>query len=192
MPEPELPEQIPDIPLIGEVTVDIDRFEYIRQPDEGRIIFSGDVDREISTIHNLSERETTPMQAKLVLPPQNKEIERDGIVGEIEEAVTPPTAVFSMTYWMNERDGVGMIGYIRVDKEFQGRGIATLFKREEMEYMESKGIDLVYTDVVSEAGYRLARRTGFRPIHEADHLYAEETTLVFNSRSNTGVMFRYL
>lgn len=107
------------------------------------------------------------------------------------------TNVAKMSYWIHKGTGTAAIIDINVEEDFRRIGIATTMKERELDYMESEGVDVVYTYVISDGGYKLARRTGFRPITESSELMSkiqekELTNLEFNSSMNRGAMFRYL
>jgi GNAT superfamily N-acetyltransferase len=87
---------------------------------------------------------------------------------------------------------VGRIVDVKVDEEFRRMGIATRLKNLELDHMQDNGVEVVYTDVISEGGYRLAKKTGFKPIYKADHIDFQESSLTFSDDSKTGVMFKYL
>lgn len=146
--------------------------------------------REASSIHDMSFDRGKSVNASLTV---REELDRSkgGILDEIEQEVmkaTRDTDVSKMLYVFN--DDVAVIRSVKTDDDFRNMGLATTLKKNEISFMEEAGVKTVYTDIVSEGGYRLADRTGFRPIYEATHIDFTVSQLQFNDRR--GVMFRYL
>lgn len=151
------------------------------------------LDREISIIHpRLDLSNVSRVDASLTVREiidQNDY--RDDILGRLEKEMdiaTRDTDVGTVRYYYVGE--VGRIIDVKVDSDFRRKGIATRLKNLELDYMEDRGVEVVYTDVVSRGGYNLAKKTGFKPIGQADHIEFTETSLTFTD--TTGVMFSYL
>jgi ribosomal protein S18 acetylase RimI-like enzyme len=151
------------------------------------------LDREISIIHSsYPDSKGTEVSAKLIVREQLEE-PGDRIIDKIEHEIdvfTRDEVVGVMRYYY--ANDVARIIDVKVDEDFQRMGIATRLKNLELDHMEENGVEVVYTDVISEGGYRLAKKTGFEPIYRADHIDFQESSLTFSDSSNTGVMFKYL
>jgi len=149
------------------------------------------LDREISSIHNIDIDSVRYVDAKLIVREKIPD-EADGVVDKIKREVdiaTRENDVATMTYWMKK--DIGRIGFIKTDDEFQNMGIATKIKRREIQRMKDYGVEIIYTDVISQGGYRLAKRTGFKPITQAEHMLQHpESQLNFNG--NRGTMYKYI
>jgi len=148
------------------------------------------VHREVGNIHNIDFSQADRVKSKLIVREEVPD-SSDSILGEIERQVniaTRDNIVAEMNYWA--KDDIAGIIDITVDESFRRMGIATKLKMQELDYMNSEGAEIVYTDVISEGGYRLAKTTGFEPIYRATHLEGTESVLTFNN--NRGVMFKYI
>ena len=151
------------------------------------------LDREVMAIHGVDKENTELIRATL-----DVEVKQEGTNGVLENIkkevgeVIGNREVALIRYWIDRVEGVGAIKAVSVEDEFRNMNIATTLKERELEFMEQRGVEVVYTDVVSEGGFRLAEKTGFKPIHRADHLIGEEATLNFSQDLNRGVMFKYL
>jgi|APHM01.1.fsa_nt_gi hypothetical protein len=151
------------------------------------------LDREISSIHDIDIDDVTFVSTRLTVREEIPE-EADGIMDKIKREVdiaTRETDICTMDYWM--KNDIGRVGYINTDSDFRNMGIATTLKNKELQQMENNGVEIVYTDVISTGGYRLAKKTGFEPIYKADHIPIDSDTLInFNEKSNKGTMFKYI
>ena len=172
--------------------VNVEAEQRFVRDEENTFIVGTDVDREVATLHSIDIDDVYDVTARLTVD-VNEEVAIDGIlerlITEVENAVRGPN-VAVMDYWYDPDAGVAKIFDITVEEDFRRMGIATQLKEQEMEYMNNQGVELVYTDIISEGGYRLAKATGFRPVHEADHLHGKETILEFNDKR--GIMFKHL
>lgn len=150
------------------------------------------LDREISSIHNIDTDAVTRVDSKLIV--REKLVDDvDGIMDVITreiDVITRDEEIAIMRYWI--KDDIGRIISVFVEDDFRNMGIATTLKNKELKFMEDSGVEIVYTDVVSNGGYRLAVKTGFKPITQADHLIGTEATLTFNPSLNTGIMYKYI
>jgi predicted GNAT family acetyltransferase len=183
------PFNFPRVTSIGPFAESEASQEFKRETDQHKIM-SLFLNREIMTIHDLEPQDAFHVDAKLVV---REEVDEDA-KGPLEtlqtelELMNRDTDVASMTYWMKEN--ICSITGVEVKEDFRNMGIATTLKRQELEYMEEQGVEIVYTDVISEGGYRLAKRTDFKPIHQADHLRGTDAQLTF--QNNRGMMFKSL
>jgi predicted GNAT family acetyltransferase len=183
------PFNFPRVTSIGPFAESEASQEFKREVDQHKIM-SVFLNREITSIHNLESRDALHVDANLVV---REEVDEDA-KGPLEtlqtelELMNRDTDVASMTYWMKEN--ICTITGVEVKEDFRNMGIATTLKRQELEYMEEQGVEIVYTDVISEGGYRLAKRTDFKPIHQADHLRGTDAQLTF--QNNRGMMFKSL
>lgn len=186
---PEGPLGLPRLTSIGPFSNTEAAQEFSRE--RGVALGWGDVDREVSNAESVSLNDAEGVEAKLTIREELPDEEPDGVLDRIRNEVDVATrdeTVATVTYWLSGE--VAKIKYIEVDGDFRQMGVGTRMKEIELGYMEEQGVEVVYTDIVSEGGYRLAKRTGFRPIHEADHLRGTEIALHFGDRR--GVMFKYL
>lgn len=97
---------------------------------------------------------------------EQPESDRRGIFGDIEEelqAVVGEKTVAYCDYEYEIGSNLGKIRKVEVDDPFRNMGIATELKQRAHQDMRENGIEYVYTDIVSDAGYRLAKRTGYEP-----------------------------
>jgi len=190
---PSGPLDFPRVTDIGPFTNTAAEQEFARS-DNNTFVVGSDVDREVSTIHGVDLDDVNVVESKLTVReyiPDKEDI--DGLIDRVKrefDVVTRDTEVAQMDYWYDDFTGVAKIFDVEVEEPFRRMGIATTLKQGELDYMRDKGIELVYTDIISDGGYRLAKRTGFKPIQQADHLIGEEAMLAFNNKR--GVMFRYL
>lgn len=165
--------------------------EFKRIVDEDEIITRNSTSREISSIHGIDLDNVTFVKAKLIVRESLEE--GDEIIDRIKrevDIVTRDNRIATMRYWFDEESSVAKIIDVGVDSEFRRKGLGTKIKEKEEKFMQENNIDLVYTNIISQGGYRLARKTGFRPIHEADHLINTEAQFTFNNQR--GVMFKYI
>jgi predicted GNAT family acetyltransferase len=183
------PFNFPRVTSIGPFAESEASQEFRRETDQQKIA-SLYLNREIMSIHDLEPENASYVDAKLVV---REEVDEDA-KGPLEtlqtelELMNRDTDVGFMMYWM--KDNICSITSVEVKKDFRNMGIATTLKRQELEHMKSQGVEIVYTDVISEGGYRLAKKTDFKPIHQADHLRGTEAGLTF--QNNRGIMFKYL
>lgn len=152
------------------------------------------LDREISSIHGTDINDITEVSAKLIVRENAEEPDEnngplDKLVKEVKDLASD-TTVSRVNYWFDIDSKVGRIIYIETLKDFQGMGVATQLKEQELDFMADQGIEVAYTDIISDGGYGLAKRTGFKPIHKADHLVGTEAALTF--QNNRGIMFKCL
>ena len=185
----EGPFGFPRVTSIGPFT-DTPATQEFERDTNSRVVAQTDVDREIATVEGIDIDNAVQVTAKLVV---REEVEERGerIIDNIREELDRATRdknVGLIEYWYTGE--VAKIRYVEVEQDFQQMGIATTLKLNELDYMRRQGVEIVYTDIVSEGGYRLAKTTDFRPIHEAEHLRGAESTLHFGNRR--GVMFKYL
>lgn len=190
---PEGPLGFPRVTSIGPFSEIEAAQEFQRDEDSDEPSPELLLDREISAIHqSVDVSDVTRVDASLTVREIIDENDyRDGVLGRLEKEVdvaTRDTDVGTVRYY--HAGEVGRIIYVKVDEEFRRKGIATRLKNMELDYMKDQGVEVVYTDVVSDGGYRLAKKTGFRPIYQADHFIHEESSLNFGNRR--GVMFKYL
>lgn len=151
------------------------------------------LDREISIIHDdYSGLGGVDVEASLIV---REQIDEPGerIVDKIEhemEVITREENIGHITYFYS--GDVGRVITVNVDKDFRRMGIGTKLKNKELDHMQDEGVEVVYTDIISDGGYRLAKRTEFKPIDQADHIDFMESSLTFNHTSKRGIMFKYL
>lgn len=189
---PEGPLGFPRVTNIGpftdvKATQEFDRDTFEEKPADLLL------DREISSIHDSYDTEGNRVRAELIVRQHIGEYDGDGPLDRLKhemDILTRDETVAFMTYFYN--DDVGRVIDVQVEDEFQRIGIGTRLKSQELDHMQDQGVEVVYTDVISEGGYRLADKTGFEPIYRADHINFQESSLVFNDSSNRGVMFKYL
>jgi len=189
---PEGPFGFPRLTNIGPFTEVEAEQEFNREITEGAV--GSDIDREIATIHNIDLDTVDRVTAELIVR-TNKDNIGEGILASIREEfgiLAREETITAMQYWMDTHEEVGKIITVGTRETFRNMGLATQLKEQELDYMESKGINLVYTDVVSEGGYRLAKKTDFRPIDELDEIRNQESVLQFNRSRNRGIMFKTL
>lgn len=185
----------PRVTDIGPFTETAAEQEFKRQ-DNNTFVVGSDVDREVATVHGVDLDNVNVVVAELKVRefiPEKDEV--DSIIERAKrqiDVITRDTSVAIMEYWYDDFTGVAKIFDVEVKEPFRQMGIATTLKEQELDYMRNKGIELVYTDIISEGGYRLAKSTEFKPIQQADHLRGTEAMLSFNTDKNRGVMFRYL
>jgi len=190
---PEGPLGFPRITNIGPFSEIEAAQEFQRDEDSDEPSPNLFLDREISIIHpSLDVSDVTRVDASLTVREIIDDNDyRDSVIGRLEkemDVATRDTDVGTVRYYYAGE--VGRIIDVNVDKEFRRKGIATRLKNMELDYMEDQGVEVVYTDVVSRGGYNLAKKTGFKPINQADHINFTETSLTF--ADTTGVMFKYL
>lgn len=186
---PRGPFNFPRVTSIGPFT-NVEASQEFNREVEERSIAGLFLDREIQSIHNVDISDATHVTAKLIVREEVRE-DADGPLDQLQrelEIMNRDTRVAVMRYWLKE--DIGRIIDVKVEEDFRRMGIATQLKNQELEYMEDQGVEIVYTDVISEGGYRLAKKTEFKPIHQADHLRGTEATLTF--QNNRGIMFKYL
>jgi GNAT superfamily N-acetyltransferase len=190
---PEGPFGFPRVTNIGPFTELEATQEFERDIDQQRApnLF---LDREISIIHDsYPGGKGNYTESKLIVREDIDEYDGNGPLDRLEhelDVFTRDEVVGVMRYFYTA--DVGRIVDVKVDEEFQRMGIATRLKNLELDYMEDNGVEVVYTDVISEGGYRLAKKTDFEPIYKADHIDFQESSLTFSDDSKTGVMFKYL
>jgi GNAT superfamily N-acetyltransferase len=146
--------------------------------------------REVTAIHGIDTGNASYVDAKLVVREDIND-DPDNLIERVEsgiQSIDRETEVAYMEYWI--KDNISYIMQVYVKEDFRNMQIATTLKRGEIEHMKEEGVDIVYTDVISNGGYRLAVKTQFEPIYNADHLLGTESTLTF--KNNKGTMFRYL
>jgi ribosomal protein S18 acetylase RimI-like enzyme len=192
---PSGPFDFPRVTDIGPFSEVDSQQEFIRR-DNKTFIVGSDVDREVATIHEIDMDNVNVVEAELkvrsfVPDKENANNIRERVKRNID-IVTREEVVAEMDYWYDVDTGVAKIFDVEVDEDFRRMGIATTLKRRELDYMRSEDIDVVYTDIISEGGYRLARKTGFKPITQGTHLRGKQTTLTFNDSTKRGIMFRTL
>lgn len=190
---PTGPFGFPRVTNIGPFS-EVEAEQEFQREEENTFIVGTDVDREIATIHDVNLDDVQDVESKLTV---RAEVDKraDNILDRIQSEVDiifRNNNVAMMDYWYSSNNSVAKIFDVEVKKPFRRMGIATQLKEQELEYMEDQGIDIVYTDIISEAGYNLARATDFQPIQRAVHLAGEETILQFNDTRNRGIMFKYL
>jgi len=190
---PEGPLGFPRITNIGPFTELEATQEFERDIDRQRApnLF---LDREISIIHDsYPGGKGNYTESKRMVREEIEEYDGNGPLDRLEhelDVFNRDEVVGIMRYFYTA--DVGRIVDVKVDEEFQRMGIATQLKNLELDHMEDNGVEVVYTDVISEGGYRLAKKTGFEPIYKADHIDFQESSLTFSDDSKTGVMFKYL
>jgi GNAT superfamily N-acetyltransferase len=190
---PEGPFGFPRVTDIGPLTEVEAEQEFTREV-ENTFIVGTDVDREIATIHNVDIDDVYDAEAKLIVRTDQEE-SPDNVLDRLRsefDSIFGKERIASMDYWYDPDTEVAKIFDVETREEFRRMGIATQLKEQELDYLKNQGIEVVYTDIISEGGYRLATRTGFKPIHEADHLRGTESMLTFNTDTNRGIMFKYL
>jgi len=137
-------------------------------------------------------KEAFSYEARLEVEKEPEKSSRVGAIGEIEDVInslTTSTDASFMQYWVHEPSGVAAIQNVRTHAKLRNMGIATQLKEQEMEHMRELGAKVVFTDVVTEGGYSLADKTGFKPIG----MYGDETgNLKFHEDQKRGVMFKLL
>lgn len=193
---PSGPANFPRLTDLGPFTNTAAEQEF-KRTDNNTFVVGSDIDREVATVHGVDLDDVNVVESELVVReyiPDDDDVNtlKDKIKRQVD-VVTRDTKIAQMDYWYDDFTGVAKIFDVEVPEEqFRRMGIATELKNQELGYMEEKGIELVYTDIISDGGYGLAKATNFKPIQEADHLLGTEAQLRFNPERKRGIMFRYL
>lgn len=193
---PEGPRDFPRITNIGPFS-ELKAEQEFQRKEENTFIVGTDIDREIATIHDVDMDDVQEVQSKLIIRAEVDE-DPDNILDRVQseiDAIFRDNNIAMMDYWYDPDNQVAKIFDVEVRKQFRRRGIATTLKELELDYMREHDVNIVYTDIISEGGYRLARATGFKPITQATHLQREQTSptmLDFFPEKNRGIMFKYL
>lgn len=189
---PKGPFGFPRVTSIGPLSEVEAEQEFVRE-EENTFIVGTSVDREVSSIHGVDIDDVYDVMAQLKIR-TDVDNQPDNVLERVRselDVLFREERVSSMDYWYDPDTGVAKLFDVQTKAEFRNMGIATQLKEQELEYMKDQGVEIVYTDIISEGGYRLAQRTGFQPIHEADHDLGE-STLFFNEDTSRGIMFKYL
>jgi len=173
-------------PFVDKKTEQVYKREEIGKPNYLPIY------RAVAESHNINLDESITYRSSLKVIQEQEEPDNTGILGDIEKAInslTTDTEIAHIRYFIHKKSKVGAIGGIKTSEDFRGMGIATELKEKEMQFMKEQGIEVVFTNVVSEGGFRLSKKTDFRPIDEYDGPIGD---MNFNPEFNRGEMFKHL
>lgn len=151
----------PFVEMEGEQELKIEE-EKIRTIDRGMY-------RALSKTGRLTQDKITRVKEDLVV--REELPEADGILGEIERSVKASTRAKSAataTWYESPEDNLGVVGYVHVIDPAQEMGIGTKLKEIMHDHMRDNGVEEVYTEVISDEGEALARKTGYEPTEELD------------------------
>lgn len=146
----------------------------------------------VARSQGINLKEAFSYEARLEVEKEPEKSGKEGPLGEIEDAInslTTSTDASFMQYWVHEPSGVAAIQNVRTHAKLRNMGIATQLKEQEMGHMRELGAKVVFTDIVTEGGYRLADKTDFKPIH----MYGgDKGNMKFHKYERKGVMFKLL
>jgi ribosomal protein S18 acetylase RimI-like enzyme len=193
---PKGPRDFPRITNIGPFS-ELKAEQEFQHKEENTFIVGTDIDREIATIHDVDIDDVQEVESKLIIRAEVDK-EPDDILHRVRselDTIFRDNNIAMMDYWYDPDNQIAKIFDVKVQKQFRRRGIATTLKELELEYMRDQGVNVVYTDVISIGGYRLATTTGFKPITHATHLdpeQADSSMLSYYPEKDRGIMFKYL
>lgn len=149
-------------------------------------------DREIIKVFNVDEASIVTIKSRLEVDKESEADEADGIVDTLMEEMEDlrfPTEVAHIRYWYSQESRVAKVEGTVTEEDFTRMGIAKTLRQKELEHLKDLGIDFVFTDVVSDGGYNLAKSTGAKPI---DEMARDTGHLEFDHELNRGIMFNRL